>query len=129
MKTKNEILKWLRANLGRRAVAALTHHDMDALFASVAMTPLVSHAGSANELFKGYHAVVMQMQEHTRWLAYHTIAMELDWGHRDMIWMMAETVTGIPFYEQGFNRRPAMKCAWEPGGGGQAREDELKKQK
>jgi hypothetical protein len=44
------------------------------------------------------------MQDHTRGLAYHAIACELDWSHRDMIWELAGFSTGD---------KPKYKCAFE----------------
>jgi hypothetical protein len=110
VKTQNEILKWLGANVGRRNLGALTSQDMQALGASVALTPLISYAGAPKELFAAYGAIVLQMQPQTRWMAFHAIAMELDWGHRFMIWSAA----GLPEGD-----KPAHKCAFEPGGGGE----------
>lgn len=74
------------------------------------MTPLISYAGAAPELFAAYRAIVTEMQPKCRWLAYHAIAMELDWSHREMIWAAA----GLPEGDQ-----PARKCSFEPGGCGQ----------
>ena len=104
MKTPKEILTWLKNNLGPRAIAGLTSTDTYALVTSVNLSNLIGYNTAPRELFKAYHSIVMQMQEHNRRLAYHAIAMELDWSHRNMIWTQAETCTGIPFYEQGFNR-------------------------
>ena len=129
MKTPKEILTWLKNNLGPRAIAGLTSTDTYALVTSVNLSNLIGYNTAPRELFKAYHSIVMQMQEHNRRLAYHAIAMELDWSHRNMIWTQAETCTGIPFYEQGFNRRPTVKCCFEEGGGGQERYEQLRKQK
>lgn len=107
MKTFKEISKWLAANCGKRCTAALTSTDVTALTTSVAMTPLISYEGAPEELFFAYRVVVMQMQPHTRWMAYHAIAMELDWGHRSMIWTMA----GLPVGD-----KPARECSFGPGG-------------
>ena len=129
MKTSKEILTWLKANLGPRATAPLSSHDHNALCASVALTPLISHSGANPKLFAGYQAIVLEMQEHTRHLAYHAIAMELDWSHRNMIWTAAEHHTSQPFYAAGLGLRPNNKCCFESGGGGQERSDLLKKQR
>jgi hypothetical protein len=118
MKTPPELSKWLSANLGPRSLAPLTSHDWDALLASVALCKLISYPSAPGELFAAYGSIVSQMQEHTRHLAYHAIACELDWSHRAMIWELA-----------GFLERPTTVCCYEPGGGGEAREKELKKRK
>jgi hypothetical protein len=89
MKTQTEILKWLQANLGRRCTAPLTSTDCYALVTSVNLCNLISHSSAPPELFAAYGAIVGQMQPHTRGLAYHAIACELDWPHRDMIWKLA----------------------------------------
>lgn len=107
MKTSNEIGKWLRANCGKRALAPLTSHDWEALLAATAMTPLISFEGANPELFAAYRAVVMEMQPQCRWMAYHTIAMELDWGHRSMIWAAA----GLPA-----ENKPKYEASFGPGG-------------
>ena len=104
MKSRNEILKWLRANVGKEALDALTITDHYALVASVALCNLLSYQDAPPELFEAYRSIVEAMQPQTRWLAYHAIACELNWSHRAMIWNMA----GLP---QG--DRPARKCAFE----------------
>lgn len=96
MKTQSQLLKWLQANLGKQCTAPLTSHDTNALMASVALCPLISWAGAPQELFDAYAAIVRQMQPHTRPLAYHAIAAELDWGHRLMIWTCAGLQPEIP---------------------------------
>lgn len=107
MKTSKEIFKWLRANCGKNCTAPLTSHDVNALCAAVALTPLVSWAGAPAALFAAFGAIVREMQPHTRWLAYHAIAMELDWDHRSMIW----TAAGLPEGD-----KPARLASFEPGG-------------
>jgi len=104
VKTQKEILKWLQANLGRRCTAPLTSTDCYALVASVNLCNLISHSSAPPELFAAYGAIVLQMQSHTRGLAYHAIACELDWSHRDMIWQLA----GLPSED-----KPHSKCAFE----------------
>lgn len=107
MKTSRELFKWLQANCGRHCTAPLSSHDVNALLASVALCPLVSWSGAPKELFAAYRAIVMEMQPHTRWLAFHAIAMELDWSHRAMIWTQA----GLPEGD-----KPARLASFEPGG-------------
>ena len=107
MKTTNEILKWLKANHGKRATAALTSHDTEALVSAVNLTPLISYREAAPALFLAFGAIVCEMQPGTRWMAYQAIAMELDWGHRSMIWSKA----GL-----SDESKPVCKAAHEPGG-------------
>lgn len=104
MKTEKEILKWLQANLGKHCTAPLTSGDCYALVTSVNLSNLINHSSAPPELFAAYGAIVRQMQEHTRGLAYHAIACELDWSHRDMIWDLAGFSTGD---------KPRYKCAFE----------------
>ena len=89
MKSQKEILAWLRANLGKSALGGLTSTDTHALVTSVGLSNLISYATAPAELFAAYAAIVSQMQESTRWLAFHAIACELDWSHREMIWCQA----------------------------------------
>ena len=108
MKTQKEILKWLRNNCGKHSIAALSSADMDALVTSVNLTNLISHDRAPNELFAAYGAIVRQMQPQTRWLAFHAIAMELDWSHRFTIW----TAAGLPEAD-----RPCVLGRWGPKAG------------
>lgn len=104
MKTQKEILKWLQANLGKRCVAGLTSGDTYALVASVNLSNLISYSSAPMELFQAYGAIVRQMQAHTNHLAFHAIACELDWSHREMIWHLAGLGAEIP----------TTKCEGEP---------------
>lgn len=70
--------------------------DIRAALASVALVPLISWEGAPDELFFAYATIVRQMQPHTRPLAYHAIAAELDWGHRRMIWENSGLASEIP---------------------------------
>ena len=103
MKSQKEILKWLQNNLGKGAIGALTSHDVHALVTSVNLSNLVSWSGAPPELFDAYRCIVHQMQSHTRYLAYHAIACELDWSHRRMIWTQAGMEAEIP----------AVRCQFE----------------
>jgi hypothetical protein len=96
MKTQKEIIRWLQANLGKRCVAGLTSTDTYALVASTNLSNLISYDTAPSELFQAYAAIVRQMQDHTRHLAFHAIACELDWSHRAMIWSCAGLVNEIP---------------------------------
>jgi len=109
MKTQKEIVRWLKANCGKTCTGGLTSTDADALVTSVNLTNLISHPTAPQDLFMAYRAIVLAMQPHTRWMAYHTIAMELDWSHRNMIWEQACLPEGD---------KPVHKCAFEPGGHG-----------
>lgn len=104
MKTQKEILRWLQANLGGRCTAPLTSADCYALVTSVNLCNLISHVAAPPELFVAYGAIVRQMQPQTRGLAYHAIACELDWPHRDMIWELSR----LPADD-----KPKQKCAFE----------------
>ena len=104
MKTQKEILKWLQANLGRRCTAPLTSTDCYALVTSVNLCNLISCSSAPPELFAAYGAIVRRIQPHTRGLAYHAIACELDWPHRDMIWELATLAA---------DDKPKYKCAFE----------------
>jgi hypothetical protein len=104
MKTQKEILKWLQANLGRHCTAPLTSTDCYALVTSVNLCNLIYHPSAPPQLFTAYGYIVRQMQQHTRWLAYHAIACELDWSHRDMIWRLADLPAGD---------KPKCKCTFE----------------
>lgn len=91
MKSQNEILRWLNANR-KRCTGGLTSQDVQALVTCVNMSNLVSWSGADDELFDAFRIVAMRMQDSTRWLLFNAIAMELDWGHRAMIWSRA----GLP---------------------------------
>lgn len=105
MKTQKEIFSWLKSNLGQRCLAPLTNSDTYALVASVNLSNLISYDSAPAELFAAYGAIVRAMQPHTRWLAYHAIACELDWSHRNMIWTAARLPEGD---------KPAGRCEFEP---------------
>ena len=87
MKTKNEILKWLRGN--KIPLGGLTSHDVEALVTSVNLSNLISYETAPEALFDAYRAIIWEMQPHTRGIAFHAIACELDWSHRYMIWLQA----------------------------------------
>ena len=87
MKSPKEIFKWLKAN--GQHLGGLTSTDSAALVTSVNLSNLISYPSAPSELFQAYRAIVSQMQDHTRHLAFHAIAMELDWSHRFMIWDQA----------------------------------------
>ena len=103
MKTKTEILRWLRAN--KQPLGGLTSHDVEALVTSVNLSNLISYASAPPKLFEAYYSIVMEMQPTQRGLAYHAIASELDWGHREMIWTLACLPEGD---------KPKTRCFAEP---------------
>ena len=105
MKTQKEILAWLRANLGKHATAGLTTSDTHALLASVALANLISYQSAPEELFAAYSVIVRTMQPELRQLAFHAIACELDWGHREMIWERA-----------GLGEPPRSRCVFDRSG-------------
>ncbi|MDE2104545.1 MAG: hypothetical protein KGL39_45340 [Patescibacteria group bacterium] len=105
MKTQTEMLKWLRANLGKTATAGLTSTDTYALVTSVNLCNLISYQGAPPDLFAAYRAIVSQMQPGLRHLAYHAIACELDWSHRRMIWDRADLAP---------HNRITTRCEHEP---------------
>ncbi|MGB7749525.1 MAG: hypothetical protein WBN75_19815 [Verrucomicrobiia bacterium] len=82
----------------------LTSTDCHALVTNVNLCNLISYSSAPRELFTAYGAIVRQMQPHTRGFAYHAVASELDWTHRDMIWELA----GLPVGD-----KPTFKCAFE----------------
>lgn len=96
VKTQREILAWLKANLGQRCLGVLTSTDSYALVTSVSLCNLISYASAPPELFQAYASIVRTMQPQSRYLAYHAIACELDWGHRSMIWHAAGLSAEIP---------------------------------
>jgi hypothetical protein len=104
MKTQRDILKWLQANLGKQCIAPLTSHDVYALVTSVNLSNLISWSTAPPALFAAYRAIVQEMQPHTRRLAYHAIACELDWSHRRMIWEAAGMVSEIPTSQCEYER-------------------------
>lgn len=80
-----QVLTWLHDNLGRDALAPLTGTDTRALRAAVEIIELYSYDRHSFVL-AAFRLVVERMQPHTRWLAYHAIAMVMDWGDRREIW-------------------------------------------
>ena len=67
------VFAWLRANLGPKALAALTSTDAAALQASVQIVPLWSPYASP-DIAAAWGACVRQMQPHTRQFAFHAVA-------------------------------------------------------
>lgn len=85
----DDLLRWLRANLGRGALGALTGTDAKALAAAAHILTLYAYTGS-DEALSAFRAVVLCMQPSTRELAFHAIARQLDWEDRARVWRLAE---------------------------------------
>lgn len=105
------LLPWLRLNLPKGSLAALTSADAAALQAAVQLVAL--YAVTCNrQLMQGFHVVVMEMQPSTRYMAYHAIAHVLDWSDRERLWSLA----GLPSLPARFPRcdgapRLPLACA------------------
>lgn len=82
------IFPWLKANLGPRALAPLTHTDADALKAAVEIVNLWSGCRE-DEVAKAFGLVVGQMQPHSQQFAFHAIAHVMDWSTRAELWQLA----------------------------------------
>lgn len=104
-------MPWLRENLGKHALAPLTGTDARALQAAVQIVECYAFEREP-QLLEAFGSVVAQMQQSTQELAYHALAMVMDWSDRRAIWE--------PLIERhGLN--PLTKvhvCAYEPGGSG-----------
>lgn len=100
-----ELLAWLKANLGPKCLAPLTGTDAKALAAAVHILELWSYSESP-DLLQAFAIVVRAMQRSTQELAYHAIAKCSEWHHREPLWRAAE-LDPIP--------NPRI-CAYEPGG-------------
>lgn len=99
------LLPWLRANLGKRALAPLTSTDHAALLAAVQVVAL--YAQTEDDSLPGaFAACVRKMQMSTREFAFHSIAHVMDWPDRGKLWALA----GL----EPLERR--MRCQYEPGG-------------
>ncbi len=85
------VLPWLRANLGKGCLAPLTSTDTRALRAAVQIIDLYAYNRHPNVL-RAFAAIVLQMQESTRELAYHGIAHVMCWSNRAQLWQEA----GLP---------------------------------
>lgn len=100
------ILTWLKNN-GMK-LAALTSTDTRALRASVEIAELAASTGVA-AVAEPWGLIVRQMQPHTRYLAFHGVAMALDWGFRWEFWRLARfdagELAGIPECKYGPQRK------------------------
>ncbi|HWN09743.1 MAG TPA: hypothetical protein VNO50_10830 [Pyrinomonadaceae bacterium] len=105
MKTKppcETVLPWLKANLGKHCLAPLTSTDAKALAAAVQIIELYAYHPGIN-VIDAFGEIVGCMQQSTQELAYHSIAMVMNWEDREPLWVAA----GLP----AINPR---KCAFEP---------------
>jgi hypothetical protein len=102
------VFPWLRDNLGRSAMAALTSTDQRALEAAIQIVALWQFAdeGPARDLPNAFGACVRCMQRSTQEFAFHAIAHVAEWNTRQQLWNLA----GLPSIQI------RMKCAFEPGG-------------
>lgn len=96
------LLPWLRANLGQRCLAPLTGTDARALAAAVHIIELYAYHGDIHVLTAFGH-IVRCMQPSTQELAFHAIAHVMDWSDRKHLWLLASLE---PF-------EPRV-CAFEP---------------
>lgn len=98
------IFPWLKSNLGKRCCAGLTGTDVRALRAAVEIIELYSYHRTAAVL-KAFDHIVRCMQPSMQELAYHSIAMIMNWEDRDIIWVQCQLPPLSP-----------QVCAFEPGG-------------
>lgn len=100
------IFPWLRANLGKHALAPLTSTDSRALKAAVQIVELWNFADAepSRDLPNAFAACVRCMQESTREFAYHAIAHMANWSTREELW----NLSGLPPIT------PRMRCENEP---------------
>lgn len=92
----SELHKWLKGNLGPQCLAPCTGTDFKALSAAVAIVDLYLYDFDGYGL-EAFRSVVLKMQPSTRHLAYHAIAMVMDWSDRAKLWKAA----GLPLQEFG----------------------------
>jgi len=104
----NKVSAWLKANLGSKCLAPLTGTDARCLFAAVQIIDLYNQCDQRHEgnILVAFYHVVNQMQRSTQELAYHSIAMLMEWHSRAEIWHAA----GLTPFES------VRVCAYEPGG-------------
>lgn len=85
------LLKWLRDN-GMR-LGALTDHDTRCLLAAVQIAEVWICSSDREPIAEAFARVVMQMQDSTKYLAFHCVAHVADWCHRGQLWRES----GLPF--------------------------------
>jgi hypothetical protein len=86
--------KWLRENLGKQAMGALTGTDSRAIEAAHSVLNLYAQTGDKN-LLTAFGTIVSQMQPKNYHMAYHLIAMIFDWCDRSRIWLEASLPSKI----------------------------------
>lgn len=96
--------EWLNENLGD-ATGALTGADTRAINAAHAVIELYSYTSSPESLV-AFANVVSDMQTSTRWMAYHIIAMVMDWDDREIVWAKA----GLPAIESPKMSETSERC-------------------
>lgn len=106
---KNDLFKWLKANLGKRCLAALTGYDAPALVAAYAIAEAMCNADSEclPHLHRAFGEVVRTMQPKCRGLAYHAIAKARNWSDRYHVWKSAALSD---------EDIPTTECSFGPGG-------------
>lgn len=82
-------IDWLRANLTRSIMGGLTGTDIKALNAAHHILELLNVTDDPI-LLKSFSAVVLQIQNKNRYLAFHLIAMTMCWVNRPIIWKAAK---------------------------------------
>jgi hypothetical protein len=105
-----KVIPWLRCNLPRPAIAALTGTDCDALQAAAGILVLYQRTES-RAVLDAFHACVTQMQRKTRELAYHAIAQVAEWDTRAKWWGRAGLWDHCDFTVES-----AMACKHSPEG-------------
>lgn len=106
-----QVLEFLRGNLGKHCLAPLTGTDYRALMAAAHLMEAYSGDGHPCYL-EAFRLTVQRMQPKCWYFAYHTIAKALDWGDRMDLWMKA----GLP--TEPLENTP--RCEFEPGGAARA---------
>lgn len=97
---------WLRENLGKHCLGALTSTDSAALDAAVHLIQLYNQTGDENVLPAFAMCVRIMHRDEVRRFAYHAIAHVMDWHCREDVWRQA-----------GLEQLPNPGvCAYEPNG-------------
>lgn len=110
-----QLRAWLTANLGKHCLGALTGSDWKAITAAVHILEAYAYDNSRVNL-AAFACVVSRMQKSTQHLAYHLIAMILDWGDRESVWIDARGAALTIVGPGTIIDRPTTRCAYEPGG-------------
>lgn len=90
--TCQSLITWLKLNLGRHHLAALTGTDSRALAAAAHILSLRGVCSHNPALIAAFREVVLCMQPSTRELAYHAVAYLGEWDDRAKVWAEA----GLP---------------------------------